>query len=92
MKNTIKIGIIGDFNPKWDHHFNIDASLEHAAARLSASLESQWIPTESIHEDCRELDRFDGLWCSSGSPYRSMEGALRSIRYARENDLPFVGT
>ena len=32
------------------------------------------------------------LWCVPGSPYRSMQGALTAIRYARENKLPFLGT
>jgi len=35
---------------------------------------------------------FDGLWCVPGSPYRSMNGALNAIRFARENNIPFIGT
>jgi CTP synthase (UTP-ammonia lyase) len=38
------------------------------------------------------LGQFDGLWCSPGSPYNSMAGALEAIRFAREHDVPFVGT
>src|SRR5690606_14919504 len=35
---------------------------------------------------------FDALWCVPGSPYRSMDGALRAIRAARESGRPFLGT
>lgn len=35
---------------------------------------------------------FDGVWIAPGSPYRSMEGALGAIRYARERGVPLVGT
>src|SRR5208282_6192757 len=32
------------------------------------------------------------LLCSPGSPYKSLDGALAGIRYARENKVPFIGT
>jgi YD repeat-containing protein len=43
------------------------------------------------HVDDR-LSRFDGLWIAPASPYRSMDGALTAIRYARERGVPLVGT
>ncbi len=38
------------------------------------------------------LAAYDGLWIAPASPYRSMEGALGAIRYARERGVPLVGT
>jgi CTP synthase (UTP-ammonia lyase) len=38
------------------------------------------------------LERCDALWASPGRPYRSMEGALAAIRFARDRNWPFVGT
>jgi CTP synthase (UTP-ammonia lyase) len=32
------------------------------------------------------------VWIAPASPYRSMDGALRAIRYARERGVPLVGT
>ena len=43
-------------------------------------------------EDDSRVDGFDGLWCVPASPYRSTEGALRAIRFAREQGRPFLGT
>ena len=45
---------------------------------------------EHISED--ELAAYAGWWIAPGSPYRSMNGALRIIRYAREHDVPLLGT
>jgi len=32
------------------------------------------------------------VWIAPGSPYRSLDGALRAIRFARERDWPLVAT
>jgi CTP synthase (UTP-ammonia lyase) len=90
---TISIGIVGDFNPKFDHHLATDESLKHSAARLGVEVKPEWIPTLSLEENPKNrLAALDGIWISSGSPYKSMEGALRSIQFARENDFPFFAT
>lgn len=91
---TLRIGIIGDFEPTRRSHLATNDALRHAAERLPADLEVGWLPTPSLVEpaDPRELEMCDGLWASPGSPYRSLEGALRAIRFARERNWPFVGT
>jgi CTP synthase (UTP-ammonia lyase) len=94
MSAPIKIGIIGDFTPEYRSHQAINASLEHAAARLRVGVEFRWLPTPSMLERGSEatLEGFDGLWASSGSPYKSFEGMLSGIQFARSRDWPFVGT
>lgn len=91
---TVRIGIIGDFEPTRRSHLATNAALRHAAERLAADLEVCWLPTPSFVEstDQKALEACDGLWASPGSPYRSMEGALRAIRFARARNWPFVGT
>jgi CTP synthase (UTP-ammonia lyase) len=58
------------------------------------ALNIRWLPTEALAGADGEsvLARCDGLWAAPGSPYRSMEGALRAIRFARERRWPFLGT
>jgi CTP synthase (UTP-ammonia lyase) len=51
----------------------------------------EWLPTEQIHADT-PLGEFDGFWCVPASPYKSEDGALRAIRFAREQQRPFLGT
>jgi CTP synthase (UTP-ammonia lyase) len=94
MGQLLRIGVIGDFNPNMRSHIPTNEALGHAAEALSVSVEPSWIPTESLaHGRIGEiLARYDALWCAPGSPYKSMEGALRAIRFAREENWPFVGT
>lgn len=94
MNRTIRVGIIGDYESKSPYHRATHEALSHAARAMSLGLDYSWLPTPSLDEEGAErvLKQFDALWCSPGSPYRSMNGALRAIRFARENDWPFVGT
>ena len=56
--------------------------------------ERVWIPTPDLltPEGVAEMEKCDGLWASPGSPYRSFEGMLRGIEFARTRNWPFVGT
>lgn len=91
MSQTVRIGIIGDFDQKKPSHPATNAAIEHAASRLSIKVKIDWLPTSPL-ERTPGLERFDGLWASSGSPYQSIEGALNAIRLARESGRPFIGT
>ncbi len=94
MNRPIKIGIIGDFNPNHPSHRATNESLSHAARALKKTVDHTWLPTESLDVEASEkiLQSYDGLWCSPGSPYKSMDGALKAIRFAREMGWPFIGT
>jgi len=92
MKPNTKIGVIGDFNPEYPSHLATNAAIIHAGDSLGISVEIQWVPTTALEQQIAALTQFDALWCSPGSPYQSMEGALQAIRFAREKDWPFVGT
>jgi CTP synthase (UTP-ammonia lyase) len=88
MMPAITIGIIGDFNPANPTHLATNAGIEHTAAALGERIEAVWLATDEPHN----FGRYQGLFGSPGSPYRSLEGALAGIRYARENSVPFLGT
>jgi CTP synthase (UTP-ammonia lyase) len=94
MDKPVKIGMIGDFNPSSRFHLATNESLAHAARALGVTVDSSWLSTESLDVAANEktLQQFDGLWCSPGSPYKSMNGALKAIRFAREKGWPFIGT
>ena len=88
----LAIGLIGDFDPQVAAHRAIPLAVRAAADALGLSVTApQWLPTGSIAASA-SVERFDGLWCVPGSPYRSMEGALRAIEHARQNGVPFLGT
>lgn len=84
----IKIALVGDFNPDVTAHQAIPKALALAAG--DNDVRPEWLATEAA--GTAALEDYAGFWCVPASPYRSMEGALRVIRFARENDRPFLGT
>jgi CTP synthase (UTP-ammonia lyase) len=91
---SVRIGIVGDYNPEFVAHTTTDSSLREAAESLGLALEAHWLPTLSlVAADLDEtLGATDGLWISAGSPYADRDGAFAAIRWARERDWPFVAT
>ena len=88
----LKIGIIGDYDERKRSHLATNGALRHVTAGLDSPAQINWLPTPALAEDVAVLRDYDALWCSPGSPYESMDGALNAIRYAREQDVVFLGT
>lgn len=83
------VGVVGDHNPANPMHQATDSALGHA----SGGVRFEWVATDTIGDDHEaRLSRYDGIWIAPASPYRSMDGALRAIRFARERGVPLVGT
>jgi len=90
----VTVGVIGDFDPEKRSHRATDAALAHAASASSIALDARWVPTRSLTaaEAVTRLEGCHGFWIAPGSPYESLDGALRAIRFARERDWPLVAT
>jgi CTP synthase (UTP-ammonia lyase) len=91
LKQSIAIGLVGDYDAAVTAHRAIPPALALAANTLGLGVTHEWLATETITGAAR-VTGFDGLWCVPGSPYRSMDGALLAIRHARERGIPFLGT
>jgi CTP synthase (UTP-ammonia lyase) len=87
----IRIALIGDYDPQVTAHQAIPVALEKAAEHRGLNVHWQWLATDEIHAET-PLHAFDGFWCVPASPYRSTDGALKAIRFAREQRRPFLGT
>src|SRR2546423_622696 len=87
---SARIGLIGDLSEAVIAHRGIRLSLELAAKTIGSPIAPVWLDTRECER--ASFQEFHAFWCVPGSPYHSMDGALRAIRYARENHLPFLGT
>ena len=81
-----QIAVVGDFDRANPTHRFTNAALEHVG------LDFTWVPTDSSGDWEERLAAYDGVWIAPASPYRSMDGALAAVRYARERGVPLVGT
>ncbi|MEP6991874.1 MAG: CTP synthase [bacterium] len=91
MKAPVRIALIGEYDASVRAHQAIPPALELSAAAAGVLVAYEWLSTDSIR-DSSPLHVFDGIWCVPATPYRSTDGALRAIRFARESPRPYLGT
>lgn len=92
MRTRKAIALVGDYDPNVTAHVAIPRALGLACEKAGLSIEWQWIATEKIGDAPATLSDVSGIWVVPASPYKSMDGALAAIRYARERGVPFLGT
>lgn len=89
----IRIGLIGEFKQEVTAHIAIPHALELASQDLAYQYEAEWLATSQLEQDTEQrLAGYQALWFVPNTPYASMEGALRAIKYAREHHVPTLGT
>ncbi len=87
---VMKILLVGDYDQAVVAHQAIPRAIDLAAQLLTAEVEQLWIRTAELNPQL--MPGFDALWCVPFSPYEKPEAVIAAIRFARENDIPFLGT
>jgi CTP synthase (UTP-ammonia lyase) len=82
----VRIGLVGDENDAFPSHREINA----VRNMLGDDVSAEWLPTGG--DQIRHLEGFDGIWVVPGSPYADDGAAYEAIRWARERDVPLLGT
>ncbi len=93
-KNTLTVAIAGKYTKLSDAYISVVESLKHAGYANDVKVEIKWINSEDCvdYKICKELMKEVGaVVVPGGFGIRGIEGKLNVIRYARENDVPFLG-
>lgn len=93
MNPSLKIGIVGDFDQGRPSQLKTNEALDHASNELSASIDVVWLPTKSLENQnvTTKLRNFHAIWAAPGD-YENPDGAIKAIRFCREQLWPFLGT
>lgn len=86
----MKLAIIAEYDPSFEPHVQTDAAIAHSSSALGLDVQSEWISTADAN--VATLSEFHGIWFAPGSPYRNLSRTLEAIRFAREHDVPTLGT
>jgi CTP synthase len=92
-KNTVSIGLVGKYIELKDSYKSISEALIHAGAHNETKVDIKWIHSEEINNNNAEekLSNLDGILVAPGFGERGIEGKIATIKYARENKVPFFG-
>ncbi|UXP31723.1 CTP synthase [Reichenbachiella agarivorans] len=91
--DEIRIAVVGKYVELQDAYKSISESFVHAGAHNECKVNVTWISSEKIDESNAEtlLAKMHGVLVAPGFGERGIEGKIHSIKYVRENDVPFFG-
>ncbi len=87
----IKIAICGKYTKLEDSYASIIEALIHSSANLNTNIKLKWIETTDVENIKDELKDIKGIIVPGGFGMRGSEGKINIIKYARENNIPFLG-
>ncbi len=89
----VKIGVIGKYIQIRDSYLSILEALKHGGIGNRVDVDSVLIDAGRLEKSggWRVLEKMDGVLVPGGFGYRGIEGKIRAIQYARENDVPYLG-
>ena len=92
-ENRVKIAIVGKYVKLEDAYISVIESIHHASYRNNIKPDIELIDCESITENTvkEKLKGVDGIIVPGGFGNRGIEGKIETIKYARENKIPFLG-
>jgi len=92
-KNTVNVGLIGKYVELQDSYKSILEALVHAGSVNETKVIIHSIHSEFIDEDQikNEISKLDGVIVAPGFGSRGIEGKINTIKYVRENNIPFFG-
>ena len=89
----VKIAIVGKYIKLEDSYISVIESLHHAGFANNVKVEIKLIDSETITKDNvkEKLKEIDGVVVPGGFGNRGIEGKIETIKYVRENKIPFLG-
>ena len=92
-KSQVTIGLIGKYVELQDSYKSILEAFIHAGAANEVKVNVRSIHSEhlTVNNVDKKLMGLDGVLVAPGFGERGIEGKIKAVQYARENDIPFLG-
>jgi len=92
-KESVPIAIVGKYVELRDCYISVREALRHAAVYHDRDVEIHWIHSEDLEKDGSDalLRSVQGIVVPGGFGIRGIEGMVVAARYARENEIPYLG-
>jgi CTP synthase len=90
---TVQVGLVGKYTALPDAYKSIVEAFIHAGAANDVKVKLKWVNSEKITAENvdAQLKDLDGILVAPGFGPRGVEGKIEAVRFARENNVPFMG-
>ncbi len=91
-QEPVNIALVGKYVELKDAYYSVREALYHAALHHNRSLNLNWVHSEDLEKNgLNQLRSAQGIVVPGGFGIRGIEGMIKAVRYARENQIPYLG-
>jgi CTP synthase len=91
-EDTVRVAMVGKYMDLLDAYKSLNEALAHAGLQTMANVEIDHIDAEDIERDgTGALEGVNAILVPGGFGDRGVEGKITAVRYARENNIPYLG-
>ena len=88
----VTIGMVGKYTELPDAYKSVNEALKHAGLKNRLSVNIKYIDSQDVETKGVDiLKGLDGILVPGGFGYRGVEGKILTAKYARENNIPYLG-
>jgi CTP synthase len=91
--NNVTIALVGKYTSLHDAYISVVEAIKHGGVANQVSVSIKWVDSGQIRPDnvAEQLKGVSGILVPGGFGDRGIEGMIDAIRYAREQNIPFLG-
>jgi len=91
--NEVSIGVVGKYTDLKDSYKSLNEALVHGGLGNNSKVNIKWINSEKLKKSdiLKNLSNVQGILVPGGFGDRGIDGKMASIKFARENNIPFLG-
>jgi CTP synthase len=92
-KPVVRVALVGKYVELQDAYMSVREALKHAGLALDREVEIEWVHSSDLEKGrgWEQLHAADGIVVPGGFGSRGIEGKISAARYARENQVPYLG-
>ena len=94
-KRPWKLALVGKYVALHDAYLSVAEALNHAGIAYKTKVNIHWIDSETLEDPNLSMEEvfkgIDGIVVPGGFGNRGVEGKIRAVQYARENNVPYLG-
>lgn len=93
LSKKVRIGLVGKYVELQDAYISVVEAMKHAGYKFDADVEVKWVNAEEVNDAnvAEFLSDVDGILVPGGFGDRGVEGKISATKFARENNVPFLG-
>jgi CTP synthase len=92
QEGEVTVAMVGKYMDLIDAYKSLNEALIHAGIHTGTRVQIRYLDSEDIETDgTKLLEGVDAILVPGGFGARGVEGKIRTVQYARENNIPYLG-